>query len=157
MPKCFHNNAFNCSGIEPSNIPKLLLNTRGVTLPNDFNNIFQSLLMLYYIIKPSKSICFVSIMQSTPESSIATRVQTDFYILMKHGPPIILKLLINLSDSYKIYSYKKECTVFILHRIHMGIVKCELVETKPFYTQIIGLVDEPIDIHGCRHPELRDR
>ena len=36
------------------------LNIKGVTSPR---NIFQSFLMFYYIIKLSKNLCFVSIMQ----------------------------------------------------------------------------------------------
>ena len=51
------------SDFEPRIILKLSLNTKGATSPRNFRNIFQSLLMFYYIIKLSKSLYFVSIMQ----------------------------------------------------------------------------------------------
>ena len=72
--------------------------------------------MFSYIIKPSKSLCFV------PESSVITKIQKDSYVLMKLEPHIILKLFLNLGDlSFDIlvnfYSYKKiaPLEVFISH------------------------------------------
>ena len=53
----------NFSDFEPRIIFKLFLNTKGVTSPINLRNILQSLLMFCYIIKLSKSLCFVSIMQ----------------------------------------------------------------------------------------------
>ena len=52
----------NLFDFEPRISFKLLINIKVVTSKN-LSNIFQSLLMFYYIIKPSKSVCFVLIMQ----------------------------------------------------------------------------------------------
>ena len=38
------------------------------------------------------------ITQSTSESSITTKIQEDFYGLMKLEPRIILKLILNFND-----------------------------------------------------------
>ena len=49
----------NFSDFKPSISLKLFLNTKGVSLPKNLRNFFQSLLMLYYIIKLSRSLYFV--------------------------------------------------------------------------------------------------
>ena len=53
----------NFSDLEPRIIFILFLNTKGITLPTNLRKIFQSLLMLCIIMKLSKSLCFVLIMQ----------------------------------------------------------------------------------------------
>ena len=54
-------------------ILKLFLNTKGVALPKNLRNTYtKSLLIFHCSIKLSKS--FISIMQSTSESSITTRI-----------------------------------------------------------------------------------
>ena len=63
----------NFPDFEPRSILKLFLNTKGVTSPKRLRNIFQSLLMFYYVIKLRKSLYFVSIMQKY--SSIITVIQ----------------------------------------------------------------------------------
>ena len=45
-------------------ILELFLNTKGRTSPKNSTNIFQCLLMFYYIIELSKSLYFLSIMQN---------------------------------------------------------------------------------------------
>ena len=49
--------------MEPRNILKLFSNIKGVALLEYLRIVFQSLLVLYYIIKLSKNLHFVSIMQ----------------------------------------------------------------------------------------------
>ena len=59
------------SDFGPRSVLKLFLNSKGVgvtfpkgvTIPKNVSSIFHSLLIFYYIIKLSKSLCFVSIMQ----------------------------------------------------------------------------------------------
>ena len=65
----------NFSDFEPRNILNLFLNTKGVTWHKNLRNLFQSLLMFNCIINLSKSLHFLSIMQSTSESSIITVIQ----------------------------------------------------------------------------------
>ena len=50
------------SDFEPKIIPTLFLNTKGVASPKNLRNVFQSLLIFYYIIKLSKSVYFISVM-----------------------------------------------------------------------------------------------
>ena len=75
-------------------ILKLFINTKGVASLKNLRNIFQTLLMLYCIIKLSKSFYFASIMQSTSESSIITRIQKNVCLdeaWVSHYSYIILK------------------------------------------------------------------
>ena len=53
--------------------------------------------MFSYNIKLSKSLYVASIVQSTPETILITRIKKA-PVLMKLEPRIILKLLINFSD-----------------------------------------------------------
>ena len=53
----------NFFDFDPRIILKLFLNTNGVASSKTLRNIFQSLLIFYNIIKLSKSLYFVSIMQ----------------------------------------------------------------------------------------------
>ena len=53
----------NFYDFKPRIILKLFLNTDGLTSPKNLRNTFQSLLMLYFIIKLSRSLYFVSIVQ----------------------------------------------------------------------------------------------
>ena len=59
------------SDFEPRIILKSFFNTKGITSPKKLKNIFQSvfLLILYYIIRLSRSLCVASIIQSTSEMS----------------------------------------------------------------------------------------
>ena len=61
--------------------------------------------MLYDILKLSKTLYFVSIIQTASESSIVNRMQKNSYFLMKLMPHIILKLFLNLSDFEPQYCY----------------------------------------------------
>ena len=80
-------------------------------MPKNLRNLFYYLLMFCYIIKLSKNLYFVSIMQkTTSESSIITMIQKKS-CFMKLEFRIFLELFFMLSDfepqcSYKIYSYK---------------------------------------------------
>ena len=89
----------------PRIILKLFLNTKGATLPKNLRNMFQSFFMLYYILKLSKTLYFVSIIQTASESSIVNRMQKISYFFMKLKPHIILKLFLNLGDFEPQYCY----------------------------------------------------
>ena len=54
----------NLSDFEPRIILKLFLKNEGVISPKNLRNIYQSLLMFYYIIKLSKSLYFASVIQN---------------------------------------------------------------------------------------------
>ena len=114
IPKFFRASIFlNFYGFEPRIILQLFLNTKSVTSPNNFRNIFQSFLMFYYIIKLSKSLYFVSIIQKYIWKQYYNQDTKNSVFFMKLQPRIILKLFLNFKDSgpqysYKLYSHRKE-------------------------------------------------
>ena len=78
-------------------ILKLFLNTQGVALPKCVKNKFQSILMFYYIIKPSKSLYSYRQCNSASESSTISKIQKSSYALMKLELRIIFKMFLNFS------------------------------------------------------------
>ena len=64
IPKFFLSlNFLNFSDFRPRISFKLFLNTKDATLPTNLGNIFQSLLMVYKLIKLGRGLCLVLKMQ----------------------------------------------------------------------------------------------
>ena len=86
--------SLNFSDFEPRIILKLFLNATGVTSPKNLRNIFQSLLMFYYIIK----------LKRISESGIRTRIQKDFYVLMKLRKSICFASIVQMHTRKQNYN-----------------------------------------------------